>query len=105
MRVNQVIIDPLAARPSGASPVIAIKQLYASHYFQTTPDLRLLVDGERRANRPGFYLLSIMRSRIDATSGLKGTHLRSVISRRRSRAAARSYLEHLKRQVELTAPF
>ena len=101
VRVNHVIIYPLAARPSGVSHVIAIKQLYASHYFQTTLELRFLVADERRANRPGFYLLSITRSRIDGTSGLKGALLRSVISRR-SRSAVRSYLEHLKRQVERT---
>ena len=103
VRVNHVIIYPLAARPSGVSHVIAIKQLYASHYFQTTLELRFLVDDERRADRAGFYLLSITRSRIDGTSGVKGALLRSVISRR-SRSAVRSYLEHLKREVERTAP-
>jgi hypothetical protein len=103
VRVNHVIIHPLAARPSGVSHVIAIKQLYASHYFQTTLELRFLVDDARRADRPGFYLVSITRSRIDGTGGLKGSLLRSVISRR-SRTAVRSYLEHLKRQVERTAP-
>jgi hypothetical protein len=103
VRVNHVIIYPLATRPSGVSHVIAIKQLYASHYFQTTLELRFLVRDEQRAKRPGFYLLSITRSRIDGTSGLKGALLRSVINRR-SRSAVRSYLEHLKRQVERTAP-
>ncbi len=103
VRLNHVIIYPLAARPSGVSHVIAIKQLYASHYFHTTLELRYLVDDERRADRPGFYLLSITRSRIDGTSGLKGSLLRPVISRR-SRTAVRSYLEHLKRQVERAVP-
>jgi hypothetical protein len=104
VRVNYVIIYPLAARPSGVSHVIAIKQLYASHYFQATLELRFLVDDERRAARSGFYLLSITRSRIDGTGGLTGSLLRSVISRR-SRTAVRNYLEHLKRQVERTPPF
>jgi hypothetical protein len=36
VRVNHVIIYPLAAILSGVSHVIAIKQLYASHYFHTT---------------------------------------------------------------------
>ncbi len=103
VRVNHVIIYPLATRPSGVSHVIAIKQLYASHYFHTTLELRFLVDAERRADRRGFYLLSITRSRIDGTSGLKGSLLRPVISRR-SRTAVRGYLEHLKRQVERPAP-
>lgn len=104
VRVNHVIIYPLTGRPSGVSHVIAIKQLYASHYFRTTLEIRYLVDDPRRANRPGFYLLSITRSRIDGTSGLTGSVLRSVINRR-SRTAVRGYLEHLKRQVERRAPF
>jgi hypothetical protein len=103
VRVNHVIIHPLAARPSGVSHVIAIKQLYATHYFQTTLELRFLVDDERQASRPGFYLFSITRSRIDGTGGLTGSLLRSVINRR-SRTAVRGYLEHLKRQVERGAP-
>jgi len=102
VRVNHVIIYPLAARPLGVSHVIAIKQLYASHYFYSTLELRFLVDDDRRADRDGFYLLSITRSRSDGTTGLKGSLLRPVISRR-SRNAVRGYLEHLKRQVERTA--
>jgi hypothetical protein len=103
VRVNHVIVYPLAARPSGVSHVIAIKQLYASHYFHTTLELRFLVDDDRHADRRGFYLLSITRSRSDGTSGLTGSLLRPVISRR-SRNAVRSYLEHLKRQVERAGP-
>lgn len=104
VRVNHVVIYPLAARPSGVSHAIAIKQLYASHYFQTTLELRFLVDDGRRADRPGFYLISFTRSRIDGTGGLKGSLLRAVINHR-SRTAVREYLEHLKRQVERVAPF
>lgn len=103
VRVNHVIIYPLAGRPSGVSHAIAIKQLWASHYFQTTLELRFLVDDGRGAGRPGFYLLSITRSRIDGTTGLTGSLLRPVINRR-SRTAVRNYLEHLKRQVERAGP-
>jgi hypothetical protein len=103
LRVNHVIIYPLAARPSGVSHVIAIKQLYASHYFHTALELRFLVDDDRRADRGGFYLLSIIRSRVDGTTGLKGSLLRPIISRR-SRNGVRGYLEYLKRQVERPTP-
>jgi hypothetical protein len=75
---------------------------YASHYFHTTLELRFLVE-DHRAGRRGFHLVSITRSRIDGTSGLAGSILRPVIGRR-SRTAVRSYLEHLKRQVEVAAP-
>ncbi len=99
IRVNHVIIYPLADRPSGVAPVIAIKQLYASHYFHTTLELRFLVDDDRSASRHGFYLLSLTRSRSDGMTGFKGALLRPIISRR-SRHAVRGYLEHVKRQVE-----
>jgi hypothetical protein len=103
VRISHVIVYPLDALPSGVSHVIAIKQIYASHYFHTTLELRFLVDDERRADRGGFYLFSITRSRNDGMTGVMGTFLRPVISRR-SRNAVRGYLEHLKRQVERTEP-
>ena len=103
VRVNHVIVYPLAGKPSGVSHVIAIKQLYASHYFHTTLELRFLVEAQRRADRRGFHLFSITRSRIDGTGGLKGSVLRPIISRR-SRTAVRGYLEHLKRQIQRAGP-
>jgi hypothetical protein len=103
VRISHVIVYPLAARPSGVSHVIAIKQIYASHYFHTTLELRFVIEDERRAGRGGFHLFSITRSRNDGTTGLLGTFLRPVISRR-SRTAVRGYLEHLKRQVERADP-
>ena len=103
VRVNHVIVYPLAARPSGVSHVIAIKQIYASHYFHATLELRFLVDAVRPPNAHGFYLLSLTRSRIDGTAGFGGSLLRAVINRR-SRNAVRRYLEHLKEQVESAHP-
>ncbi|MFN2446619.1 MAG: hypothetical protein ABR606_13670 [Vicinamibacterales bacterium] len=103
IRVNHVIIYSLADNPSGVASVIAIKQLYASHYFHTTLELRFLVDDNRRASRRGFYLLSITRSRNDGMTALKGSLLRPII-RHRSRNAVRGYMEHVKRQVERGGP-
>lgn len=96
VRVNHVVIYPPPGKPSGVSHVIAIKQLYATHYFHTTLELRFLVEDPRRA---GFYLVSITRSRSDGTTGFAGSLLRPIINRR-SRSAVRGYLEHLKGQVE-----
>lgn len=106
VRVNHVVIYPLAARPSGVSHVIAIKQLYASHYFHTALELRFLVEDDRPPVGRGSYLLSIIRSRADGTTGLKGSFLRPIITRR-ARTGVRGYLEYLKRQVErpASAPF
>jgi len=104
IRVNHVTVYPLPAHSSsGVVYAIAIKQLYASHYFHTTLELRFLVVDDRRAGRRGTSLISITRSRSDGMTGLKGLFLRPIISRR-SRDAVRGYLEHMKRQVERPDP-
>jgi hypothetical protein len=103
LRVSHVMVYALPARPSGVSHVLAIKQLYASHYFRTSLELRFLVEDERRPARDRFHLFSLTRTRIDGTTGLKGSLLRPIVSRR-SRNAVRGYLEHMKRQVELNEP-
>lgn len=104
IRANHVTIYPLSGGPSSnVAYVIAIKQLYASHYFHSTLELRFLVNDDRRSGRPGFYLVSIMRSRNDGITGFAGSLLRPIINRR-SRNAVRRYLEHVKRQVERIAP-
>jgi hypothetical protein len=103
IRVNHVAIYPLAASPpSNVSYAIAIKQLYASHYFFTTLELRFLVEDDRHSPERGLSLVSITRSRSDGMTGFKGLFLRPIISRR-SRDAVRGYLEHVKRQVERPA--
>ena len=104
IRVNHVVIHPLAERPStGVAYAIAIKQLYASHYFHTTLELRFLLDRIDPAGRAGSTLISVTRSRNDGMTGFRGLFLRPII-RRRSRDAVRGYLEHVRRQVERRAP-
>jgi hypothetical protein len=99
LRLIHVTIYPMDDRPrSDVAYAIAIKQLYASHYFHSALELRFLVDDGRVA-RPGFYLLSITRSRTDGMTGFTGSFLRPIISRR-SRNGVQRYLEHVKRQVE-----
>jgi hypothetical protein len=104
IRVNHVVIYPLGGSPapSGVEYAIAIKQLYASHYFHTTLELRFLVDDDRR-DTGGTSLISITRARNDGMTGFKGLFLRPII-RTRSRDAVRSYLDQVKRQVESPAP-
>jgi len=63
--------------PNGRGYVIAEKQLYASHYFQTALDLTFCIpeplDGKR-----GFYLIKIMGSEQAGLTGLKGSVVRKV---------------------------
>ena len=100
IRLNHVTICPLRDRMStGVAYAIATKQLYASHYFHTTLELRFLLDRTDADGREGSALISITRSRNDGMTGFRGLFLRPII-RRRSRDAVRSYLEHVKRQVE-----
>ena len=103
IRVNHVVIYPLTESPSssGVSYAIAIKQLYASHYFHTTLELRFLTETDLRAGHVSS-LITITRSRNDGMTGLKGLFLRPII-RSRSRDAVRNYLAHVKRQVEAHA--
>ena len=103
IRVNHVVIHPLAERSStGIAYAIATKQLYASHYFHTTLELRFLVDRIDRSGRAASTLISVTRSRNDGMTGFRGWFLRPII-RRRSRDAVRHYLEHVRRQVERPA--
>ena len=98
IRVNRVVIQPLEANASsGVAYVIAIKQLYASHYFHTTLELRFLIDDER-PGRDGSWLISVTRSRSDGLTGVTGLFVRPVVNSR-SRDAVRKYLEHVKRQI------
>jgi hypothetical protein len=101
VRVNHVTIHRLEeSGTSNVAYVTAIKQLYASHYFYTTLELRFLIRVNRGLDSPDTRLISITRSRNDGMTGLKGFFLRPTI-RRRSRDAVRGYLDHVKHQVEL----
>ena len=104
IRVNHVTIYPVADHSTpGDAYAIAIKQLYASHYFHTTLELRFVTAHPLASGRDGSSLISFTRSRNDGMTGFKGWFLRPII-RRRSRDAVRRYLEHVKRQVERPVP-
>lgn len=99
VRVNHVVIQPLADPASpGVAYAIATRQLYASHYFHTTLELRFLLERTDADGCVGTALVSVTRSRNDGMTGFRGLFLRPII-RRRSRDAVRNYLEHVRRQV------
>ena len=94
LRINQQI----AARATGEHgpiDVIAIKQLYASHYFQTALDLNFCVPGTTE----GFYLVTVKGSEQAGLTGAKGRMVRKVAidktrsSLEKSLAAIRTQLE------------
>ena len=104
VRLSHVAMIPLDANvPPGVSYAIAIKQLYASHYFHATLELRFLVEDDGRQPRLGTWLVSVTRSRNDGMTGFRSLFLRPIIARR-SREGVAGYMEHVKRQVESSAP-
>jgi len=77
VRVLQAIVyrDGGTAGPAYA---IAIKQLYASHYFETALDLTFCVPATENRARPGFYLITMKGSQQAGLTGLKGGFVRKV---------------------------
>jgi len=57
---------------------VAVKQLYASHYFESALDLTVCVRDQGQADRPGFYLITLKCSRQAGLTGLKGGIVRKV---------------------------
>ena len=75
IRINHLMIHEDAD-----STVVASKMLYASHYFWTALELRVLYPDQARG---GFWLATINRSRSDGLSGFTG-----IFVRRRVRSEA-----------------
>jgi len=56
---------------------VASKMLYASHYFWTALELRVLVPDPSRG--PGFWFVNVNRSRSDGLSGFVGSLIRGKV--------------------------
>jgi hypothetical protein len=72
IRINHVTI---AEEPTHV--VVASKMLYASHYFWTAIELRVLVPDPKRGE--GFWFASVNRSRSDGLSGFVGRLIRGKV--------------------------
>jgi hypothetical protein len=57
--------------------IVVSKMLYASHYFWTAIELRVLLPDPQRG--PGFWFVSVNRSRSDGLSGFTGTLIRGKV--------------------------
>ena len=94
LRINQQIIARAGAE-HGRIDVVAIKQLYASHYFQTALDLNFCVPG----NSKGFYLVTVKGSEQAGLTGVKGSVVRKTAVDR-TRSSLEKSLEVIKTQLE-----
>jgi hypothetical protein len=98
IRVNHAVIYRPQPRNSDAGAV-AIKQLYASHYFHTALDLSVCVRDTTDSGRRGFYLVTLKSSEQDGLTGVKGSALRKIVVDK-SRSSLESALASIKRTVE-----
>ncbi len=70
-------ISHLAIWPRGHETVVASKMLYASHYFWTALEIRLLRPDPARGE--GFWFVNISRSRADGLDGFRGFFIRGRV--------------------------
>jgi hypothetical protein len=84
LRIVQAIVyrGTSATEPAYA---VAVKQLYASHYFETALDLTICVRDRAHASKPGIYLITLKGSQQAGLTGFKGGIVRKVaVDRTRS---------------------
>jgi len=82
--------------------VVAIKQLYATHYFHTALDMSVCVDDGATVAPHGFYLLTLKGSEQEGLTGVKGSILRKVVVDK-TRSSLETALASIKRSVEQSA--
>jgi len=98
LRINQMVVF---RQPGSNGPLdgIAIKQLYASHYFQTALDLTVCATDNGQPDKKGFYLITVKGSRQAGLTGPKGSIIRkNAVSRIRS--SLETSLTHIKSVLE-----
>lgn len=80
LRLNQVIAYR-STGPRGTVHVVAVKQLWASHYLQLALDLTACVPESGRANGAGSYVISLKGSTQQGLTGLVGSLRRKAVVR------------------------
>jgi hypothetical protein len=83
----------------GPTDVVAEKQVYSNHYFETALDLTLCIPGGNNPKQPGFYLIRVMGSEQAGLTGFKGSMVRSVAVGR-SVSSLRKSLTAIKNNLE-----
>lgn len=97
LRINHVVIHP-TGQPSGLQYAVTTKQLYASHYFHTALEVRVLIDDAERPGR-GHYLAVLNLARSDGLTGLFGGIVKRK-ARSGARAGLQAALRGMKRRAE-----
>jgi hypothetical protein len=77
LRIVQAIVFR-GKSPTEPAYAVAVKQLYASHYFESAVDLTVCVKDTQSAKQSGFYLVTLKGSQQAGLTGLKGEIVRKV---------------------------
>jgi hypothetical protein len=86
------VITTVKEGSTGSAYVIAEKQLYASHYFQTALDLAFCISDDPDSEGRGFYLIKAMGSEQAGLTGMKGSILRKVAVNRSASSLEKSLI-------------
>lgn len=89
--------------PQEPAYAVAVKQLYASHYFESALDLTVCVKDSQHPDHPGFYLITLKGSQQAGLTGLKGGIVRKVAVGK-TRSALEKALASIKQKLESQAP-
>lgn len=92
IRISHLVI---LERP--AATLVASKMLFATHYFRTALELRALIPDPARG--PGFWLVTVNRSRSDGLTGFIGRMVR-IRARSGAQRAMSATLASTKRTLE-----
>jgi hypothetical protein len=100
IRVNHGVIYR-GKNPNSGISAVAIKQLYASHYFHTALDVSVCVADTAK---PGaFYLITLKSSEQDGLTGAKGSVVRKVVVDK-TRSSMEKALTSIKDSIEHGTP-
>ena len=98
LRIVQAIVYR-GPHPTDPAYAIAVKQLYASHYFETALDLTVCIRDQENPERPGFYLITLKGSQQAGLTGFKGGIVRKVAVDR-TRSSLERALGAIKQRLE-----
>lgn len=98
LRLNHVIAFR-STSPRGTANVVAVKQLWASHYFQLALDVTASVPESGRTNGAGSYVISLKVSTQQGLTGFMGFFRRRTVVRK-TLSAQENSLINIKKALE-----
>lgn len=101
IRIVQAIVYQ-GKSPQQPAYAVAVKQLYASHYFESALDLTVCVRDSQSPNDAGFYLITMKGSQQAGLTGLKGGIVRKVAVDK-TRSSLEKALASIKQKLESQA--